>query len=335
LKLDPKAEAREVVIVGGGIAGLSAAIYLGRAQRDVLVIDSQKSMARWEPDVQNYFGFPDGIAGEELLSRGEKQAQRYGMEFAEDEITAVRREGELFYLTGREGEYEGRRLLMATGIYHLPPKIEGVDECLGHSMFFCKDCDGVRVAGKTILIYGWNDEAVEYALAMLLYSPVVGLVLDGHKPVWGARHQSWIHEYAIPVYPSRIAGVERDCSQLQALTFEDEAKVEVDALFTTRGDVYLNRLARGLGATVDEEGQIIVDRCMATNVKGLYAAGCVTPANCQMIIAAGEGAKAAQAINRDLFLESLQKRTLRRYRQEQLQNAETQPAVAPAGSSTG
>jgi len=96
--------------------------------------------------------------------------------------------------------------------------------------------------------------------------------------------------------------------------------------------VCMNKLARDLGAAVDEEGQIVVDRCMATNVKGLYAAGCVTPANCQMIIAAGEGAKAAQAINRDLFLESLAQRTLRRFRKQQLEEGETEPALVPADS---
>jgi len=329
-KLEPSDSAREVIVIGGGIAGLSAAIYLGRARRDVLVIDSGKSMARWEPEVQNYFGFPDGISGEELLDRGGKQARRYGMELSEDEIVATRKEGDVFQLQGRGRSYSARRLLIATGIYHLPPKIDGVEDCLGHSMFFCKDCDGVRVEGKTILIYGWNDEAVEYALAMLLYSAVVGLVLDGHKPVWDQEHQAWLKEHEIPVYPDKIVGVERDGCQLQGLIFANEVKVEVEALFTTRGDVYFNKLARELGAEVDEDGQIIVDRCMATKVKGLYAAGCVTPANCQMIIAAGEGAKAAQAINRDLFLESLERRTLRRYRKQQLETTETEPALTPA-----
>jgi thioredoxin reductase (NADPH) len=331
-KLDPNDTAREVIVIGGGIAGLSAAIYLGRAQREILVIDSGKSMARWEPEVQNYFGFPEGISGEELLQRGTEHARRYGVESTSDEIVAAHKENAVFYLKGNSRTYSARRLLVATGIYHLPPKLEGVVECLGHTMFFCKDCDGIRVRGKTILIYGWNNEAVEYALAMLLYSPVVGLVLDAHQPVWDATHDHWLREHAIPVYPGKIVGVERDGCQLQGLIFAEDTKVEVQALFTTRGDVYLNKLARELGAAVDDEGQIIVDRCMATNVQGLYAAGCVTPANCQMIIAAGEGAKAAQAINRDLFVESLQTHTLRRYRKEQLETTETEPTLVPAES---
>jgi len=328
MKLDPGDRSWDVIVIGGGIAGLSAAIYLGRAQREVLVIDNGKSMARWEPEVQNYFGFPDGISGEDLLARGAEHARKYGMEFIDDSIAWARKEGDCFTVGNESRRYSAHRLLIATGIFHLPPKIEGVDECLGHSMFFCKDCDGVRVLGKTIMVYGWNNEAVEYALAMLLYSPVVGIVLDGHKPGWSSRHAGWLAEHAIPAYPQRVLRVERDCAQLQALVFEDQTRVELSALFTTRGDVYFNRLARDLGAELDEEGQILVNHCMATNVPGLYAAGCVTPANCQMIIAAGEGAKAAQAINRDLFLESLRTRKLRRFRQKQIEARETDPALA-------
>jgi thioredoxin reductase (NADPH) len=104
-------------------------------------------------------------------------------------------------------------------------------------------------------------------------------------------------------------------------------EVEVDALFTTRGDICYNELARSLGADVDPEGQIKVNVSMATSVPGLYAAGCVTPANCQMIISAGDGAVAAQAINRDLFEESLRTHQLRRLRRQQLATAETTPTV--------
>src|SRR5947207_284825 len=91
----------EVIIIGGGVAGLSAAIYLGRAERDVLVIDSGRSMARWEPDVQNYLGFPEGIAGEELLRRGQQQAGRYHVATAEDEILDAQKEDGLFILQGK------------------------------------------------------------------------------------------------------------------------------------------------------------------------------------------------------------------------------------------
>lgn len=323
---DPRV--REVIIIGGGIAGLSAAIYLGRAQRDTLVIDSGKSMANWEPVVGNYLGFSEGVSGEELLRQGRLQAEGQGVRFAEDRIEELRPEGEEFVVRGRERTYRAKRLLLATGIFHLPPEIPGVPECLGHSMFFCKDCDGYRVREKRVAICGANNDAVEYALGMLLYSPCVMIATNGEKPRWSAQHAQWIEEYEIPVHLGRIHDVEHKDRQVLGLHFEDDQEVKIDNIFTTRGDIFYTELAEQLGAKLDEDGQIVVDHCMRTTVPNVYAAGCVTPANCQMIIAAGQGATAAQAINRDLFEEGLRTHSLRRFRAIQLREEETVPEGA-------
>jgi thioredoxin reductase (NADPH) len=309
------------------MAGLSAATYLGRAMRNTLLIDSGKSMARWEPDVQNYLGFPDGVGGTELLERGRAQAKRYGIKFARDKVNSALKRGDIFYLKGEKQTYTCRRLLVCTGIFHIPPEIPEITPCLGHSMFFCKDCDGYRVQGKAVAVYGWRNETVRYALGMLHYSACVAIVTDGKRPKWDAQHAAWIKEYNIPVYQRTIIGVHRGDKNLRALRLAGGAEVEVDALFTTRGDIYFNKLAKGLGAKVDPEGQIVVDVDMRTTVPGLYAAGCVTPANCQMIIAAGQGATAAQAINRDMFEENLRTHSLRRFREEQLRKKKTRPRL--------
>ncbi|MBA2243223.1 MAG: NAD(P)/FAD-dependent oxidoreductase [Chthoniobacterales bacterium] len=318
---------REVIVIGGGIAGLSAAIYLGRAQRDALVIDSGHSMAKWEPVVGNYLGFPEGVSGEDLLKFGREQAKRHDVKFVKDEIQEIRREEGDFLLRGEEGSYRTKRLLLATGIFHLPPEIPGVKECLGHSMFFCKDCDGFRVRGKNIAICGANNEAVEYALGILLYSPCVVIATNGEKPHWSSQHARWIEEYEIPVHLEKIVHVEHCDRQILSLQLANDQSVAIENIFTTRGDVYHTQLAESLGAKLDADGQIEVDHCMRTTVPNLYAAGCVTPANCQMIIAAGEGAAAAQAINRDLFEESLKTHSLRRFREVQLAEEETIPEV--------
>lgn len=300
---------REVVIIGGGLAGLSAAIYLGRSRRDTLLIHTNRSMAKWESDVQNYLGFPDGIEGTELLARGMAQVRRFEVEVAEDDIHSLLRDDETFDLRGAALAYRAKRVLIATGLTHLPPDIPGVRECLGRTLFFCKDCDAYRVQGKRIVIIGRNNEAAEYALAMLLYSPSVLICTNGQDSTWDADHAGWLREYRIAVRPDRICSVQHDDGRLRAFTFERGDPVHLDAAFTTRGDDYHSDLAESAGAELDKDGQIIVDACLKTSVPGLYAAGCVTPANCQMIIAAGQGAIAAQAINRDLFEESL-----RRYR---------------------
>ncbi|CAA9227024.1 MAG: Thioredoxin reductase [uncultured Chthoniobacterales bacterium] len=320
---DPRV--REVIIIGGGVAGLSAAIYLGRAQRDTLVISSGRSMAHWEPIVGNYLGFSDGISGDELVRQGRLQAERHDVHFADDRVEELRAYGTEFVVRGRKSTYHAKRILLATGIFHLPPEIRGVSECLGHSMFFCKDCDGIRVREKRIAICGANDEAVEYALGMLLYSPCVMIATNGEKPHWSEQHARWIEEYEIPVHLGRIHDVEHEERQVLGLHFEDGQEVKIDNIFTTRGDIFHTGLAEQLGAELDEEGQIKVDAKMRTSVPNVYAAGCVTPANCQMIIAAGQGATAGQAINRDLFEEGLQTHTLRRFRAIQLLEEETVP----------
>jgi thioredoxin reductase (NADPH) len=318
----------EVIVVGAGIAGLSAAIYLGRAQRDTLVIDSGQSMAKWEPVVENYLGFPRGVGGEELLKHGCKQAKRHDVRFSRDEIKSVSASNSVFVLKGKKKTYRTKRLLLATGIFHLPPEIPGVKECLGHSMFFCKDCDGYRVRGKRIAIIGANNEAVEYGLGMLHYSACVIVATNGDRPRWDKRHARWLREYEIPVARKPIRDVEHRKRKIRALEFAGEKSVRIDYLFTTRGDIFYNQLAKQLGARLDSDGQIKVDQCMRTSVPRLYAAGCVTPANCQMIIAAGQGAAAAQAINRDLFEESLATHSLRRFREAQLEAEKTVPEVS-------
>jgi thioredoxin reductase (NADPH) len=323
----------DALIIGGGIAGLSAAIYLARAKRSTLVVDESKSMARWEPDVENYLGFPRGISGDDLLARGREHAEHYGARFVEGYVEELRHAPRgVFQAVAGPDVHGARRVLLATGICHLPPDIPGVVQCLGHSMFFCKDCDGLRCEQKRIGIFGWNEEAVEYALAMLLYSPCVFVFQNGHESHWSPRHEQWLREYEIPVYAEAVIDVHHRDGGVQWLELDSGVRVELDALFTTRGDIYHNKLAHQIGAECDAGGVVLVNQKMQTSVPNVYAAGCVTPANCQIIIAAGDGATAAQAINRSLFEEDLATHSLHRYRVQQLEHCETEPPVAPVQS---
>jgi thioredoxin reductase (NADPH) len=330
LQSAPVAENWDVIIIGGGFAGISAAIYLARAMRRTLVLDTDESLGKYEPDVQNYFGFPEGISGCELLRRGKEQARRFGAEMLVDEIETaeIDRFGG-FFVHGRHVRFHAERLLLATGLYHLPPKIKGANECIGKTLFFCKDCDGYKVRGKRIAIIGANNEAVEYALALTLYSPCVMIATNGGKTSWSDRHEKWICEYEIPVYRRPIREIQHSNGALAALAFTDNTTAKSDYVFTTRGDVYFNKIARQLGAELDRDGQVIVDQNQSASVSGLYAAGCVTEANCQMIISAGHGAAAAQAINRSLFEESLKNHSLKRYREEQIATQNVIPEIVP------
>jgi thioredoxin reductase (NADPH) len=315
---------REVIIIGGGLAGLSAAIYLGRALRDVLIIDAGESLAIWEPEVQNYLGF-EKISGCELLRRGREQAQRYGAEIIHEEVERVSKEGHAFCVKAKKSAFEARKLLLATGVYHLPPKIPAVNECVGKSIFFCKDCDGYRVQGKRVIIAGANNDAVDYALGMMAFTECVMLLTNGEVPHWNDEHERWLREYKVPIHIDKIMHVEHAAGCIQSLTLASGEKLAANCLFTTRGDVFHNDLARQLGAKLDRDGQVITDNEQRTSVPGLYAAGCVTPANCQMIIAAGDGATAAQSINRDLFEDNVRSGTLLEHRSRQIASGNAEP----------
>jgi thioredoxin reductase (NADPH) len=211
----------------------------------------------------------------------------------------------VFLLEGTDA-YRSACVLLATVLTHLLPEIPGADVCLGQTVLFCKDCDAFRVRGKRIAIYGRRNEAARYALAMLAFSPSVTIVTDGRAPLWDPRWQEALEEYGVPVRAERVKEFSQRDGRLEAIVFQDGKSCEAEAVFTTRGDVYHTALAE------DEEGQLIVDGDMRTSVPGLYAAGCVTPANCQMIIAAGQGATAAQSTDCDLFDESLRRHRLPR-----------------------
>jgi len=269
-------------------------------------------MAKCEPRVENYLGFPEGLRGEELLRLGRRQAKQCNVVFVKDEVKRASVKAQGFLLSGRRHVYHARWLLLATGIFHLPPEIPGVRECVGESILFCKDCDGIRVRGKRIAIYGNNNEAAEYALAMLTYSPHVAIVTNKKRISWNLRHWEWLRKYKIPIHEVRIKHLEHRGKQVSALVAEDtpRTRIAVDYIFTVRGEVFHNRMASQLGADLGPDGHIKVDECMRTNVPNLYAAGCITPANCQIAIAVGQGATAAQAINRAMFFENLERHTL-------------------------
>src|SRR6185437_965717 len=231
----PRHHMHNVIIIGGGLAGLSAAIYLGRSRRDTLLIHSGRSMAKWERDAQNYLGFPDGIDGNDLLARGFAQARCFNAEVVEDEVNALKHNREGWFEVASTAQlYLAQRVLLATGLTHLLPDIPGAKNCLGKSLFFCKDCDAYRVQGRSIVIIGTNNEATEYALSMLLFSSNVLICANGSPSRWDTAHAGWLGEYSVPVIQEHIGSILHDRGQLSAVVLESGESLGTSRVYDSR-----------------------------------------------------------------------------------------------------
>lgn len=292
------------VIVGGGPAGLSAAIYLARFNRSVLVLD--RGGGRWATHEvnENYFGFPGGIPARELRDRGRKQARRFGAYMARDNATRITPEGSLFIVHGKDGAYVARTVVLATGVLDLMPRFPGYEAYLGRSLFWCITCDGWKTRGKRVVVVGRNDDAAETAMQFLNFTPQIQFVTNCPQegceltPTWRRR----LEQAHIPIYEIEIQRVRGKRGMMQSVVLEHGEELEADYMFNQQGAVPNSALAAELGVELDEKGYIKTDTEQRTNVSGVYAAGDVTKLFAhQIVTAAHEGSMAAQAANYDLY----------------------------------
>src|SRR5918911_4619665 len=170
----------DCAIIGGGPAGLSAAVYMGRMRRGVVVIDDKVGRSTWHQVNRNYLGFPDGVHAIALRELGETQARRYGVSFVDARATGVEETGmgrsRRFTIATTAGDFIARTLILATGVRDNFPRFEGSDECIGKSIFWCIICDGYESIGKHVVVLGHGDRAAALALQLLVFTDQVTLV---------------------------------------------------------------------------------------------------------------------------------------------------------------
>lgn len=340
-RLDPIPDEVDCVIVGGGIAGLSAALNLGRMRRSVLIVD-ERDRFLWRHMIQNYLGFPDGISASELRRLGARQAARYGVHLlvghvAEvSEVSAesgpnprelgrgrafrVRIEPGRFGRAGRDPEIAqlyrdvppdtavevtARSIVLATGVMGHFPDFPGRDRCVGVSLFWCIHCDGYESSGKRVAVVGSDEEAVETALDLLDFTDDVTLVAGRAEgfDVPAARLAEVTAE-GIPVHACAVAEYRHSDGVMESLLLADPTAtvVPVEHLYTVCRSTATNALARSLGVALEPNGQVIVDATQHTNVEGVFAAGDLTsPHNHQVSAAVHEGNEAAASANYFLY----------------------------------
>jgi len=293
----------DTLILGGGPAGLSAAVYLGRFLRSVVVVDAGGGRSVGPQLNENYLGFPRGIKASRLRQLGQQQAERFGVTFVDGSITSICGDGGAFALEGSSGRWQGRTVIVATGVTDIWPAFNKAHSYIGKSLFWCITCDGFRTRGKRVLLIGADDEAAVTALQFLVYTHSLTFVVagaDGIRAISPARIVT-MRENGIEVLEGCIDRVEGKGGAIRRVIVGDET-CEPDLVFSLLGAVPNTQLAAQLGVLVDSTGYVQIDKEQRTNVQHVYAAGDVTgPYAHQVSSAVHAGAMAAQAANYDLY----------------------------------
>ena len=294
----------DVIIVGAGPAGLSAALILGRARRRVLVCDTGRPRNAASRAMHGYLT-RDGMPPSEFLRTAREQMRQYEtVEMRDIEVVhAECRDGQ-FHVTLQDGvRLAARKLLIATGVSDNVPSIPGFRELYGLGVFHCPYCDGWEVRDQPLAVYGRGARGLGLSLELTGWSRDIVLCTDGPSEL-APDDIARLTRNGIIVREDRVARLE-GTSTLERIVFETGEALPRRAVFFTTGQTQQSGLARTLGCEINEKGTVRTGKYETTHLSGLYVAGDASRAVQWVIVAAAEGAEAAFAINTDLLKEDL------------------------------
>ena len=301
---EPPATGVDAVVVGGGPAGLSAALYLARYGRTVLVFDSGHGRSTHHQTNHNYLGFPDGVSTVQLRGLGRAQLARYGnAQVLHHTITSVAGDAEAgFIVRAQERVWHGRTIVLATGVLDHFPHFPGWESYVGRSMFWCITCDGYENRGRNILVVGHTDAAAGEALQLHSLTDRISLLTNSEIDAISPTFRQRLGSAGIPVVHDHIGEAVGTDGALSAIITRGGARLGLDVVFSIQGANPGTVLARQLGLRLAPSGWIEVDAEQKTSVEGVYAAGDVTNLHSHQVTAAvHEGAQAASAANYFLY----------------------------------
>ncbi len=272
----------DIIVIGSGPAGISAAIYTARARLNTLIISENSSALTKADKIENYYGFAEPITGEKLLSDGILQAERVGAKMINDQVVSIGYE-DGFIVKTKSQDYQAQCVIMATGSNRTAPKINGFHDFEGKGISYCSTCDAFFYKGKDVAVLGCCEYALHEAMELKHVVKSVTLLTNGAAP--------------IPEFPNDIAIITKKITAIEGkdvvegIRFDDGTTLPFAGVFVAIGVAGSSDLAKKLGA--ETEGlKIKVDENMATSIPGLYAAGDCTGGMMQVAKAVYEGAKA-------------------------------------------
>ena len=298
-------ERYDVAVVGGGPAGLSAALWLARYLHKVVVIDSGDPR-NWETrGINGYLGH-QGIRSPELRRVGRIEGEKYGAQFVSGIVdTAINETGELFAMCLRDGKtIEARRILLAIGIRDVWPDIPGLDQCYGETVHVCPDCDGYETRDKKTVVIGSGRKAVGMALALTTWTKQIVICTNSEPPDMSQELLNILKPLNIPVLDAPITCVLSQQKEIRAVELEGGMSLDCERLFFAIGQYPSDDLGSQLGCKRDEIGRLVIDQRNHTSIRNVFAAGDVAGGPQLAIAAAASGAIAAVAIHASLVPET-------------------------------
>jgi thioredoxin reductase (NADPH) len=291
----------DAIIVGAGPAGLTAALYMGRFRRRVLVVDGGDSRAAWIPTTHNHPGFPDGVTGPALLELQRDHALRYGAKIQQGTVEALSVLDDGFKLQLDGETLHAATVLLACGVEDNAPALPEVDESVRRTLLrICPICDGFEVTGQRVGVIGHGPLGAREALFLRTYADELTLIHIAEPDALPAEERALLAQAGVTVIETPIDSVELQPDRPRALCFSGQGRMEFDALYSALGVTPRTGLALAAGARHDDQGRLLVDDHQQTSIPGLYAAGDMVRGLNQITTAQGEAAIAATAMHNRL-----------------------------------
>ena len=294
----------DVLIVGGGPAGLSAALVLGRSCRKVLVVDAGNPRNLRSHGVHGFLT-REGLRPAELLAMARDQLRPYDIECRDGTVMKIDRSDEGFHATLLDGSrIQSRKILLATGVVDLLPELEGIEDMYGLTVHHCPYCDGWEHHDGRIAVYGAGARGGGLALVMKTWSRDVVMCSDGPSQLTG-RLRGQLQRNGIEVYEKKINRLEGTLGRLERIVFEDGTSLPRTAMFFSTGNVQRSSLPESVGCKLTRKGAVQAGRDQRSSCPGIFVAGDAAEDTQYVMVAAAEGAKAAMQINTELSAEDL------------------------------
>ncbi len=285
----------DVVVCGGGPAGLSAALWLGRYRRKTLVLDAGNQRNLDATSSHGYLTF-DSCSPSEFLERARSDLNGYPeIEQRGGTVAGVERDGGRFIVDTPSGSVRASRLLIATGVSDVRPDIPGFNELYGRHIFHCSCCDGYESRDQDVLAIGWGEHTAGYALDLLEWGARVTLVTNGNTFEGDEPHRAALHRHGIELIEDEVTELVADAHRMTAAILASGRRIPAQRAFFSIAHEPRSEIAASLGCEIDELGYVVVGDHGETSVEHVYAAGDITPGEQLVSVAAAEGVVAGIA----------------------------------------